>query len=193
MTSRQILRQKLIEQRKSLDSSFREKTAKYIATYFGASPRFKKSQHIAFYNAVNGEADPSALLQLALDLKKICYLPVLDTAGKNTLHFVAYEKNTKLKPNRFGILEPVLQNKKFKPEKLDLVFVPLVAFDVRGNRLGMGAGYYDRTFAFLLQHKTGPQLVGLAYEFQKLSENLTPESWDISLDYAVTEKQIYRF
>ena len=74
---------------------------------------------------------------------------------------------------------------------LDLVLVPLVAFDDRGNRLGMGGGYYDQTFAFLSQrqHYRRPTLLGVAYEFQRLVA-LPVQAWDIPLDGVATEKRV---
>ena len=67
----------------------------------------------------------------------------------------------------------------------------MVGFDTKGNRLGMGAGFYDRTFNFKLSEKINtPLLIGLAYECQKL-DNLTPNSWDVPLDYIITEDTIY--
>ena len=84
--------------------------------------------------------------------------------------------------------------KVIQPEKLELVLVPLVAFDKQGNRLGMGSGYYDSTFAFLQNQKrpTKPYLLGLAYEWQCCDSTFT-EAWDIKLDAVATENTIYVF
>ena len=76
---------------------------------------------------------------------------------------------------------------------MDLLFLPLVAFDTHGNRMGMGGGFYDRSLAFL-QQKNGlkkPVLAGLAHEIQKVEQLLT-QNWDIPLDFVITEKQLYR-
>ncbi len=75
---------------------------------------------------------------------------------------------------------------------MDLVLIPLVGFDADGNRLGMGAGFYDRTFAFLQQNKrpTKPYLLGIAYEIQKIDQ-IIAETWDVRLDGIVTEKNFY--
>jgi 5-formyltetrahydrofolate cyclo-ligase len=82
--------------------------------------------------------------------------------------FSIYEPDDVLKKNRFGILEPEINFKKIIPAwALDIVFTPLIAFDSEGNRLGMGGGFYDRTFSFLHNSKRShPHLIGLAYEFQ---------------------------
>ena len=69
--------------------------------------------------------------------------------------------------------------------------MPLLAFDRRGNRLGYGGGYYDRSFAFLKDQlrPTEPLLVGIAYDFQELPE-IAPERWDIALDFIATDREL---
>jgi len=71
--------------------------------------------------------------------------------------------------------------------------MPLVAFDLTGNRLGRGGGYYDRTFAFMREkHRNHPYLLGLAYHWQQI-DALPREDWDIPLAGIVTEKAILFF
>ena len=113
------------------------------------------------------------------------------------LLFMRYEPHTEWTTNRFGIPEPIFDaTLARRPDELDLVFTPLVAFNDAGHRLGMGGGYYDRSFAFL---KTGlknkPHLIGLAYDFQHLenSNRFVNRSWDIAMHAVVTEKKIYTF
>lgn len=156
---------------------------------------FRHSRRIAFYLAVRGEMDPEPLLQLALGSGKSVYLPILRKRPSHGLWYAPYNRLTGLTYNRFGIPEPNFRHSKLvMPWALDLVFVPLIAFDREGNRLGMGGGYYDRTFAFRRNrsHLTGPKLVGLAHEFQLCSQ-LPVMPWDIPLDTVITEAAIYNF
>ena len=76
--------------------------------------------------------------------------------------------------------------------QLDVVIAPLVAFDESLNRLGMGGGYYDRTFAFRKRARVlrRPVLIGVAYSFQRV-DRLQPENWDVPLDVVITEKESY--
>ncbi len=67
--------------------------------------------------------------------------------------------------------------------------MPLLGFDAEGNRLGMGGGYYDRSFAFKQSHINTPILLGFAYDFQQV-DTLTPEPWDIRLDIIATENHL---
>jgi len=140
--------------------------------------------------ANDGEMELSALLRRALRYGKRCYLPVL---RRNRLTFAPYRSGDRLTPNRFGIPEPVLPAKGWAPAaRLDLILMPLVAFDARGNRLGMGAGFYDRTLGFLNLRRRWrrPRLIGVAYDFQR-APDITPAPWDVALDLIVTEKNIY--
>ena len=76
-------------------------------------------------------------------------------------------------------------------DDIDLVLVPLLGFDRRGNRLGAGAGYYDRSFAFLKEkpRPAQPLLVGIGYHFQELPQ-LTPQPWDVALDFVATDREL---
>jgi 5-formyltetrahydrofolate cyclo-ligase len=166
--------------------------ALHLATSY--SP-FKHGRRIAFYIAVRGEMDPSPLLQRALCTGKSVFLPILRERPARGLWFAPFTARSGLSKNRFGIPEPnYSHNKLVMPWSLDLVFVPLVAFDSEGHRLGMGGGYYDRTFAFKTKrsHLKGPTLVGLAHEFQ-LQSKLPVMPWDIPLDAVITEETIYNF
>jgi len=153
---------------------------------------YRNSQNIACYLANDGEIDPYLIIEHAWFLGKKIYLPILSPL-KNSLYFAPYEKDSKLKFNRFNILEPVCQPSEWKTaSQLDLLLLPLVAFDTRGNRIGMGGGYYDRTLAYLRHRQfwKKPTLVGLAHEIQKAGQ-LDKQSWDIPLNFIVTEKQRY--
>jgi 5-formyltetrahydrofolate cyclo-ligase len=156
---------------------------------------FKRSRRIAFYIAVRGEMDPAPLLELALNSGKSVYLPILRKRPSHGLWFAPYTTQSGCSNNRFGIPEPDVSHRKLvMPWALDLVFVPLIAFDGKGNRMGMGGGYYDRTFAFRRKrrHLKGPTLVGLAHEFQ-MHPQLPTMPWDIPLDAVITESTIYNF
>ena len=103
--------------------------------------------------------------------------------------------------NRYGILEPQLNCSHVSPvAQLDIILMPLVAFDSKGNRLGMGGGYYDRTLSFT-QHQTGfhspsekraPKLVGIAHDIQEV-DALPIAPWDVPLDAIVTPSRTLQF
>lgn len=157
------------------------------------SPIFRKSRNIAFYLSNDGEIDLLALIELAWKQKKRCYLPVLGSTHSRSLWFVPYTPGTPLYRNRFGIYEPVHQRstRQFRVQSLDLIFMPLLAFDKQGNRLGMGGGFYDRSLAYLHQrrHWQKPHLVGAAFDFQKV-DALDTQIWDVPLSGVVTDKEL---
>jgi 5-formyltetrahydrofolate cyclo-ligase len=156
---------------------------------------FRHSRRIAFYLAVRGEMDPAPIMHLALRAGKSVFLPILRDRPTNSLWFAPYTPQTNLTNNRFGIPEPEFKHRQLvMPWALDLVFVPLIAFDSHGNRMGMGGGYYDRTFAMRSRrdYLRGPTLVGLAHEFQQRPQ-LEVMPWDIPLDAVITQAAIYNF
>ena len=190
---RKQLRQQLRQQRRALSPQRRRLFARQLAEKLSCHTLFHNAQRIAVYLPNDGEMDMQPLIKRARARGKQCYLPVISQMSHNRLWFAPYENGQKLSPNIYGIPEPA--NGKWQgrsPVGLDLILMPLVGFDERGNRLGMGGGYYDRTLAYLnrRQHWHRPVLLGIAYEFQKV-ESLKAESWDIPLHGVITESNIY--
>lgn len=143
------------------------------------------AQHIAFYLPFNGEISPLMLMDRLIKQGKNIYLPVLHPFSANQLLFLQYQGKAQLERNHFGILQPKLDVRNVLPlNELEMIFVPLVACDTQGNRLGMGGGFYDRTLA-QAKHLIS---VGLAHQCQQL-EYLPLESWDEPLDYVVVGNQ----
>lgn len=192
MSDPNTLRQTLRSQRRALSASERHHAAVSTAQRAAMLSYFQHAQHLALYLAFDGELDPAPLVRKAWDMGKQVYLPVL--RHKQALRFVHYHAQTPMQPNRFGIPEPVLdeQVQMLEPQQLDLVFTPLVGFDLQGTRIGMGGGFYDRSFAFRLNphHQPRPRLVGLAYELQRCP-TLARQDWDVPLDAVITEAQSY--
>lgn len=181
-------------QRRALDPNQCETLAEQLIEHVAASRWFIHSHHIAFYLPNDAEIDLWPLLAHAWQQQKACYLPVLGLPHENRLWFLPFGPKDKLITNRFGIPEPVHKRRQrlLKPRALDLILMPLVAFDKQGHRLGMGGGFYDRTLSFLQNHKLWrkPKLLGIAYEFQCM-DTLPSEPWDIPLDGIATEQGIH--
>ncbi len=153
----------------------------------------RNHQHIACFLSFDGEISTQKIIPELLKQQKICYLPKLKPFAPNRLWFMPYTDHTKMINNRYGIAEVDRGvNHAIAVSKLDLVLLPLVAFDQHGNRLGMGGGYYDATFAHLKTKQNRPKFIGLAYEAQK-REDLPSDSWDLPLDGVCTEKAFYSF
>lgn len=190
MTSRDSLRKSIRLHRQRLTLDERLQAAHALTERVVNSAYFQTSQNIAAYFPHDGEISPSPILEKAWKLGKNCYLPVINCSDTHQMCFVRYDEADSLTPNNFGILEPKQNTKSVPTESLDLFLIPLVAFDKRGYRLGMGGGYYDRLLAELKSPK--PYLVGLAYDFQEVS-SIPEEKWDIPLDAVATHTQLYIF
>ena len=191
-STRADLRKSLRRKRRQLSASSQHIAASKVCRQIAVGKLFLAAQRIAFYLPVDGEIDPSPLIRRALKMGKSCYLPVLAPNPKIKLGFSALHLGDLLVANRWGIYEPADAIRNLIPAwSLDLVFTPLVGFDVKGSRLGMGKGYYDRTFSFKSTfNRARPTLVGLAHECQKL-EDIPIDHWDVPLDMIVSDKEIY--
>ena len=184
MADLHALRNALRQQRTGLSALEQLQHAEQLRQHFAEHALFADAQRIGFYLAVNGEADPGLLLKQALTRKTHCYLPRLQDEH---MQFHAFAETDALLANRYGIPEPAAASPAIATQDLDLILLPLVAFDDRGTRLGMGGGFYDRTLAFCLQEaRPKPHLVGVAYGFQEV-ERLERQVWDVPLEGVITE------
>ena len=152
---------------------------------------FIKARHIGFYWPVDGEVDITGLIS---DSLRNWYLPLISDQLRpwesQQLLFQPYFQNSIHAFNKFGIIEPHYSPKAlFNPMMLDVVLLPLVGFDRSGNRLGMGKGYYDRTFKRIKTAWHKPMLIGISHSVQEYPD-LGAQSWDIPLEAVVTEKEI---
>lgn len=188
---RRELRRHLRRARRALSSRQQRQASRQLFRRLAQHPLFLRSKHIAFYLANDGEIDPGLLLEHARLLGKVCYVPVLRRWPASKMYFQRLTPEQRWQTNRFGIREPVADSRRQTPPwRLDLVLMPLVGFDARGNRLGMGGGYYDRAFAYRQRRTTwaDPRLLGLAHACQKV-DALPVATWDIPLDAIITDKE----
>ncbi|GAD90778.1 5-formyltetrahydrofolate cyclo-ligase [Vibrio halioticoli NBRC 102217] len=151
-----------------------------------------QAKNVALYLANDGEINPELAIQWCWKNSINTYVPVLHPFTKGQLLFLKLTPTTELIANKYGILEPKLSVCNIIPvAELDVIFTPLVAFDVHGHRLGMGGGYYDRTLApFIDGH--GPQAIGIAHDCQQLSL-LPTEEWDVPLNKIVTPNKTWNW
>lgn len=186
--TRGALRRELKARRTRLSVNERRRQAEEAARRFSQTRTFRRARRIAVYWPVGAELSTFALIRVARQRGKTVLLPVLGPAPAERLHFVPLD-GSGLRRNRFGIPEPLSRpNRLVNARFLDLVVAPLVGFDSHCQRLGMGAGFYDRTFAFLRQrrHWQTPRFVGFAYSCQQV-DRLPVAPWDVPLDAVVTE------
>ncbi len=142
-------------------------------------------QSIAIYYPFDNEASPLEIMNYLHSKNKEVFLPVIEKESK-TLSFAKYGIQSELVKNNFGIFEP--KDKEFADiEDIDIVLIPCVAFNDKLFRLGMGGGFYDRTFS----KKSSTMLIGVAYSFQYENDSFQ-EKHDIKMDYVITQKGILK-
>ena len=142
-------------------------------------------QSIAIYYPFDNEASPLEIFNYLYSKNKEVLLPVIENNSK-TLLFAKYDIKSALVKNNFGIVEP--KDKEFVDiEDIDIALIPCVAFNDKLFRLGMGGGFYDRTFS----KKSSTILIGMAYSFQYENESFQ-EKHDVKMDYVITQKGILK-
>jgi len=179
------LRQSALQARRSLSHDQRAIASKIICDRVVRSREFLSSNTVGCYLPVYDEVDPTRIIERAWCAKKRVLVPATDNRGK--MIFQQLTPDSDLEQNQFGIWEPV-GDSSTSAKTLDLVITPLVAFDNKMNRIGMGGGYYDRCFQFLRHRKSWlhPKLLGVAFNCQKV-EKIAPNPWDVPLYQVVTE------
>lgn len=141
---------------------------------------------IGAYRGLRGEVDLTALTCALARRGTRIALPVMDTRRDGRMHFHEWHPEDRLCHNGFGIAEPCPGAPRVWRREMQVVLMPLVAFDRHGNRMGMGAGYYDRYFARRRFGIHRPRLIGVAHGLQQV-EALPVQPWDVPLDAVVTE------
>lgn len=185
-------RQQTRQQRRAVSPAQQTAAAQALLAQLQTLPAFMPARHIALYLVHDGEIDPCEVMRWCWQHDRHCYVPLV-MAGERQLLFGEVLAQSEYQPNRFGINEPIVTPAQTRPATaMDFVLVPLVAFDAVGNRLGMGGGFYDTTFAFMHTRPSTatPTLVGVAYELQKVP-HIACEPWDLPLPTVVTEQHIY--
>ncbi|MDE3272918.1 5-formyltetrahydrofolate cyclo-ligase [Pseudoalteromonas sp. G4] len=189
---RQNIRKLMRERRTALSENEQLEAAKKIKVNIFQHLKNPNINRVGIYLSNDSEIDTSLIIEEFWQRDITVYLPVLHPFCSGYLLFQRYEKNSPMAPNRYGILEPKLNCSQVCPvEDLDVLCTPLVAFDLQGNRLGMGGGYYDRTLAkYYRETLSKPEIIGLAHNCQQVDQ-LPIESWDVPLKTIVTPKKCY--
>lgn len=188
-------RKKAIAMRAELPSEQADAHAKAMCEHLKNTDLFLHSDFkVGVYFAVNHEISLTSVIEHCWQMNIDCFLPVISqNDDKQPLQFYPYTANTELRKNQYKIPEPGSAHDNVNAvaaKDLDVIFLPVVAYDLSGHRVGTGKGYYDRTLADREAKK--PILVGCAYELQQM-HLITPNPWDIPLDMVVTEHRIVTF
>ncbi|MGY8915396.1 MAG: 5-formyltetrahydrofolate cyclo-ligase [Flavobacteriales bacterium] len=132
------------------------------------------------------EVDTSYILSILQGKDKNIILPKM-VDDKNLMHFLLTD-NTIIKPNKWGVPEP-LDGLEVPTNKIEVIFLPLLAFDIKGNRVGYGKGYYD---IFLKECSPNVVKIGLSlFEAEEIIDDIAPN--DVPMDYCITPNKVYSF
>ena len=189
------LRRQLRRLRTGLPQSQRLAAERQIHRYLRQLRVFRPGVRVAVYLSMRGEASLAASLGDAATSRAQLYAPRILNHRRHTMTFVPFDPRAATRRNGYGIAEPPAPlSRARRTVELDVVLVPLLGFDRRGVRLGMGAGYYDRALRRRIDPTRAfrrPRLIGIAYACQELP-SIAPAPWDVPLDLVVTEREIVR-
>lgn len=181
------LRKEIIAERMSLTDEVIAKKSASVLAKVKSLPEFLTARLVMFYLDFRKEVATGELIKYCLENGKRVVIPITDT--KNIRLIPSELKNFPgdLTSGTWGILEPKPDCvRAVDPAEIDFVIVPGVSFDLNGNRLGYGGGFYDR---FLLQTRPGTKRAALAFELQ-IRDDVHPEEHDLLMDYIVTEDRL---
>jgi 5-formyltetrahydrofolate cyclo-ligase len=183
-------RRRLRRLRLELDADERAAAEQAILLQLERLRVFRRGLHVALYLPMKGEVDLRPCFERALRRGATVFVPRISSRRRGRMSFVRWTPGAAQRRNAFGILEPAGTIRPTPAAQLDLVVMPVVGFDRRGNRLGMGAGFYDRALRRRLDpvrrwHR--PRLIGVAFACQEL-DSIPTSPWDVPLDLIVTER-----
>lgn len=184
-TDKQRLRLQLRARRQRVSGDQRQVAAANAVVQVSELPDWHRATNVAGYLATREEFDCGPLLLTAQRAGKRTFLPGM--AAGTTLHFRRYSAGDSLREARHGIYQPMPTAAEAPVATLNIMFLPLVGWNARGVRLGMGAGYYDRA---LYRERPG-LLVGLGYDCQEY-DDLPYDTWDVPLDYVLTGSRLVK-
>ncbi|HVN42960.1 MAG TPA: 5-formyltetrahydrofolate cyclo-ligase [Steroidobacteraceae bacterium] len=192
---RPALRRQLRQLRGALTRAERAAAERRILHHLQRLRLFAPGARLATYLAMPDEVNLAAAVRLAQASGARLFVPLVTSRRRRTMAFVPFRPDGALRTGAFGIAEPVVARaQRLAAVNLDTVLVPLLGFDRTGQRLGMGAGFYDRALARRRDpHRPWrrPRLIGVAYACQEL-EAIAPAAWDVALDLVVTDREVVR-
>jgi 5-formyltetrahydrofolate cyclo-ligase len=191
MITKGELRERALQARRGLSREELATLSQRVAQNLSSVPEFKEAWTIASYVAKEDEIQTAQIIERALLKGARVVVPRTESAPKR-LRFYEIATLEELSPGNFGVLEPTAKTGRGSiPVALsesDVVLVPMVAWDERGNRIGYGKGYFDSE----LVSRRSSTAIGLALEVQRV-EGVPSTERDVPMDVLVTETRVLRF
>ena len=188
MQIKKEIRNEILKIRDQIPLDIRAQKDLHIRGTLSTLPEFLSAKTVLFYASFRSEVETLSLIRESLAMGKKVLLPKVDI--KNSVLTLYEIKNmNELSPGYMGIPEPNLPDERCAViDDADLAIIPGAAFDLSGNRLGYGAGYYD---GLLSQRTRNIQIIALAYD-EQLVESIPAEKHDVRVDMIVTDKRVIR-
>jgi 5-formyltetrahydrofolate cyclo-ligase len=189
------LRRQLRSLRKAIDGPRRHAAALSLVRWALRHHLLGCGKRIGIYMPAKNEIDVVPLLNRALAMRASCFLPIVPAPGRKRMWFSQVGDHSAWQLNRYGIPEYLHPTaRQVRAQYLDVLFLPLLGFDSRGYRLGMGGGYYDASLSYLrrFRHWRRPRVIGVAFAAQEVAR-IPEETWDIPLDAILTEQAFRAF
>ncbi len=183
------LREEILRKRNLISPEIRAQKSLAIMERFFELDEFNSARILHIFVSFRSEVSTELIIKESLKRGKRVVVPITDHNARRLFLSEIEDYDLDLRPGHWGILEPKKEAINFiDPEHLDLILSPGVAFDLSGNRLGHGAGYYDKLLAGC---KDRPLTIGLAYEMQVVDDVPVME-YDIKIDGVVTEERLIK-
>ena len=176
----------MLQRRDALDPAVRREASRRIVDAVLARDAFSRARSVMAYASFGSEVDTSVFCETALAEGKMLLLPRVDKTLDAIRVYEVRDLARDLEANRWGIREPRDTCPEVAPAELEFVFVPGVAFDARGGRLGYGKAYYDRLLAASMRTGGSSTLVAGAFAVQ-IVDQVPMEPHDVRLPVILTE------
>ncbi|MBP0970109.1 MAG: 5-formyltetrahydrofolate cyclo-ligase [Oscillospiraceae bacterium] len=185
MTDKNRVRQEGLDARRGMTPEERAAASAEISKRVASSEEFRTAKTVLIYRAMPDEVDLCYLTQLPeAEGKRFCYPRII---GRGKMEALLPSGPEGWKEGKFGILEPDPETSSaVRQDEFDLILCPCTAFDMNGDRMGMGGGYYDRYLPGCLN----AVIAAVAFDAQKVPEVPTEET-DIRMEIVFSEKETY--
>lgn len=185
--NKEEIRRNVLKKRLSLSSEYIKKKSQQILLNLVETVEYKNSQNIMFYVATKSEVQTEGMIKVSIKMGKNVFVPIILPECLNLAPSKIFDFDVELEKSSKGILEPKKEYRRlFTPENIDLIIVPGVAFDLSGNRIGRGFGYYDN---FLSKIHTSTKIIALAFEMQ-IVKKIFADKNDVSVNKIITESRV---
>ncbi len=185
--NKEEIRKDILQRRLSLSSEKIKNKSHQIFLNLTKTKEFLNSQNIMFYVATKSEVKTEKMIKASIKMGKKVFVPIILSDCINLAPSRLIDFDRELEKGKKGILEPKKEyHRLFPPENIDLIILPGIAFDLAGNRIGRGLGYYDN---FSKKVSSSTKLIALAFEMQIIKKVPTNKN-DIPVHKIITENRI---